>query len=105
MDVSLYPNCDFIWQGFYNAFPKADSILRRFAFHLEPHLQLLLHLLPIRPKEQLSRRRRHPPRPHHSHLGHARDFPNRSLDYLHKHPISPLGQFRHGFAAGDYLFE
>lgn len=99
----LYPHRYLIWQGVHDAISEANIYLGGFAIYTQPYFQFLFHILPVRAQEQPLGSHRHPPSPHHTHLGHGSYLPICQVDHLYPDPLCPLGIFRNSFTTNNYV--
>ncbi len=91
--------------GILESMERGIAPHRRVAVPLEPRIQFIFHLFPIRSQEQPPCIYRHSPRAYHLGLGIVGSVPSHEMGHLYEYPIPTVGLICHHTPVHHHLDE
>ncbi len=105
LDCALCNHRHHLWLCRLSFSERQNSFFGTLAFFAEFGFQLFFHAPSVWAAKQLACSNRHPAGFGNVNLVDHRHSPPRQMGGLRKHPLPPLGVFRHNFAVEDYDFK
>lgn len=105
VDCALCHHRIYLRHGFLESMERGITPRRRAAVPVQPSIQFLFHLFPIRAQEQPPRIYRHPACTHHPGLGIVGCVSAHEMGHLYEYPVSLVGLIRHHSPVHHHLDE